>query len=191
MAPTLVRVPSSTSSRAARSEATNARASSAPPPSRRRRTSALPTITPSQLAAASRGLGRRRDADTEQHRQVGDRPCSRRPICSAWEASCSRSPVTPRSDTPYTNPCEHRQICSRRSSVVVGAASSTVSICSTRAASAHPSSSSSGRSGRIAASTPARAEIAGEPLVPVAGDEVVVRHHDERYRRVETPSTAR
>ena len=58
-----------------------------------------------------------------------------RALKQAWLASEARSPVTPISDTPYTNPRDRSQIAVRRSGGVVGAARRMVS---TPAASGYP-----------------------------------------------------
>src|SRR2546430_5777413 len=152
-------------SRAARSSATNRRASSGPSPVSTRRTSALPTITPSAaLAAATACSGV--EIPTPSKMGMSLAALQRRPISSASPARVARSPVTPISDTPYTKPRDRSQMARRRSSGVVGAASSTVSIPAASAASPQPSSSSSGKSGTIAPSIPASASWAANRSVP-------------------------
>ena len=71
-------------------------------------------------------------------------------------ARLARSPVTPSRPTEYTKPRARSQMRGSRSSGAVGAASMTVSMPASSAASHHGADSSSGRSGTMAPLTPAR-----------------------------------
>ena len=132
-----------------------------------------------------RGLRRGRDADAEQHRQVGDglEPAAHllglRGQLLAFAGDAEQRHAV---DEALRDRADRARGARRSSSARRGARSRRRSA---RAASAQPSSSSSGRSGRIAAATPDACRRFGEALVPGVRDEVVVRHHDQRHGRVE------
>ncbi len=109
----------------------------------------------------------------------------------ACAASASRSPVTPSRPTRVDEaprPGADRAAAARRGSS--GAASSTVSTPAASAASAHGPTSSSGRSGRIAAGDARRRPAtAAKRSWPMWKHEVVVGHHGERDAGVERRAT--
>jgi len=90
----------------------------------------------------------------------------RRPISAAWRGRVGRAHRSRRAETRRTrNPRDRSQMSRRRSSGWSwGAASNTVSTPAASAASPHPSSSSSGRSGTMAPSIRASASWAAKPL---------------------------
>src|SRR5437588_46795 len=124
--PSGVACPLQPPSRADRNSATNDAAPSGPAPSSSRRTRAEPTITPSASADTSTACS---GVETPTPINTGRSVTSLRrlAIVAAEVASDARSPVTPISPTPYTQPRQRAQMSTKRSSGVVGAASSTVS----------------------------------------------------------------
>ena len=141
-------------SSAARTSAMNALAPDGPSPATTRRMSAEPMTQPSATVLTSAACA---PFETPTPTSTGLSVIAlRRPAMTREDsASASRSPVTPNSPTAYTNPRARATTRGSRSSGAVGAASITVSMPAGSAARAQGPTSSSGRSGRIAARTPA------------------------------------
>ena len=82
--------------------------------------------------------------------------------------SSRRSPVTPLTETTYTNPSALVQIRARRSAGVVGETSGTSAMPRALTASRSPPASSIGRSGTIVPAAPAPASISEYSSIPRA-----------------------
>ena len=179
-------------SRPARSDATNAPASSGPPPVEQ---PAHERAADDHAVGGGRGLGgllRVRDARAPSSTGLSVAALQRRPITFAWLGEVIALPRhAHQRDAVHeaAGPLADRARAARRP--VVGPASSTVSMPAASAASPHPSSSSSGRSGTIARVDATRDQRGGEALVAHVLDRVVVRHHDERDVDVEAGEVRR
>ena len=124
------------------------------------------------------------DAEAHEHRQVGERPSP------AWPGSrallAERCPLA--GDAHEVDAVDEAAALlgargRRRSSGVIGPASSTVSMPAASAAGAHAPCSSRGTSGRITPEMPASASLAGEALVARCGTRGCSRSSPRAGRR--------